>query len=307
MRVTVAICTWNRAPLLERTLPQWSELVIPTGVDWELVVVNNRCTDRTDELLAEYARRLPLRRLDEPNPGRASALNCAIDAIEGDLILWTDDDVLVDRQWLAEYVRAARAWRSVAFFSGPIEPWFETPPPRWLTRAWPRISQVYGVRDLGGVEKAIDDQCLPFGANFAIRTGIQRRYRFDPKLGRIAGSMGAGEETKVARAMLRDGLQGRFIPAAKIRHFIPTSAMTPAYLRRFFFGLGETDATYDVRPRAMPDTLAWSRTRARANAILAEARFRLARLSGRPQLWAKELSKASYYWGCSAAVPKRAA
>ena len=60
-RVTVAICTWNRADLLDRTLAQMHRLWIPEGVTWELLVVNNNCTDHTDEVINRHAAALPLR------------------------------------------------------------------------------------------------------------------------------------------------------------------------------------------------------------------------------------------------------
>ena len=47
MRITVAICTWNRCELLRQTLEQMTKLVIPPRVVWELLVVNNNCTDDT--------------------------------------------------------------------------------------------------------------------------------------------------------------------------------------------------------------------------------------------------------------------
>ena len=50
MEITVAICTWNRARLLDETLTHLAELVVPSGLEWELLVINNNCTDHTDEV-----------------------------------------------------------------------------------------------------------------------------------------------------------------------------------------------------------------------------------------------------------------
>ena len=50
MDATIAICTWNRSDLLDKTLARMRELEIPPGTTWEIVVVNNRCTDNTDEV-----------------------------------------------------------------------------------------------------------------------------------------------------------------------------------------------------------------------------------------------------------------
>ena len=72
------------------------KLQIPDGVDWELLVVNNNCTDKTDEVIARHSEVLPLRRLLELKPGLSNARNCAVEAAQGQLLIWTDDDVLVD-------------------------------------------------------------------------------------------------------------------------------------------------------------------------------------------------------------------
>ncbi len=126
MNVTVAICTWNRARLLDETLSRFRSVRVPAGLDWELLVVNNRSTDDTDEVLKKYESALPLRRLFEPQQGLSHARNCAIAAAQGELLLWTDDDVLVDADWLGQLVRAANSHPTAAYFGGPIDPWFET-------------------------------------------------------------------------------------------------------------------------------------------------------------------------------------
>ncbi len=79
MNVTVAICTWNRAKLLDQTLTRMQQLRIPANVAWELLVVNNNCTDDTDAIIAGHESALPLRRLFEPKPGLSNARNFAVD------------------------------------------------------------------------------------------------------------------------------------------------------------------------------------------------------------------------------------
>ena len=62
---TVAIATWNRAKLLDRTLTEMHRLRIPPSVEWELLVVNNNCTDQTDTVISNHKKYLPIRRLFE--------------------------------------------------------------------------------------------------------------------------------------------------------------------------------------------------------------------------------------------------
>src|SRR5689334_7868892 len=125
MDVTVAICTWNRARLLDSTLAQFCKLRIPDGLTWELLVVDNNSTDDTRAVIEKYSGRLPVRRLLEAEQGASPARNRAIAEAAADLLLFTDGDVLVDEGWLAAYVEAAERWPNAGFFGGLITPWFE--------------------------------------------------------------------------------------------------------------------------------------------------------------------------------------
>src|SRR5262245_7107364 len=132
MRVTVAICTWNRATSLERTLEQMQRLVIPDAVKWELLVVNNACTDNTNAVIDRFTGRLPIRQLLEPRMGQSRARNTAIRESTGELIVWTDDDVLVDPDWLAAIVRSARSSGADFVFGRSVPKWPGTAP-QWYS------------------------------------------------------------------------------------------------------------------------------------------------------------------------------
>lgn len=225
--------------MLDRTLAEMRKVGIPDGVDWELLVVNNNCTDNTDEVIARHGRDLPLRRLFEPNPGQTNARNCAISAASGDLIVWTDDDVLVDPEWITAYCQAACEYPDASFFGGQILPWFEGKPPKWLEQNWRIVEGVFAIRDLGEEPLQFSERLVPFGANFAVRTEVQRRYPFDPKLGLRPGGTLRGDETTLLMQMLADGLCGWWVPDAKVRHFIPKKRQTTRYLRDFARGQGE--------------------------------------------------------------------
>lgn len=169
MRITVAICTWNRARLLDQTLAKMRHLRVPEGAEWELLVVNNNCTDDTDAVLSTHQGHLPLRRLFEAKQGQSNARNHAVACATGDLIVWTDDDVLVDSDWLVHYARAARDWPHVSYFGGTIDPWFSRTPPRWIRRHLRRLQGPFAIRQLGEETRLLHDDEEVFGANMAFR------------------------------------------------------------------------------------------------------------------------------------------
>jgi glycosyltransferase involved in cell wall biosynthesis len=304
MHATIAICTWNRSDLLAKTLDQMQQLQVPAGLQWEIVVVNNRCTDNTDEILDGYTERLPVRRVFEEKQGQSHARNAAAIAARGELILWTDDDVLVDPHWLAELVAAARSQPALSFFGGPIEPWFEIDPPQWLLDNWQALNGAYAFRDLGDQPFEFDLQRLPYGANYAVRTSVQREFPYNPRLGRVATGEIRGEETDVLHKLLAAGHRGAWVPTAKVEHFIPRERLTLDYIRRFFHGIGQTEFIRN-RSQSGPATVAlWERPRTLLGAVRAEMRYRYysAVRPKKTRRWVNSLVRSSRLWGRLAAA-----
>jgi glycosyltransferase involved in cell wall biosynthesis len=60
--ITVAICTLNRGESQRRTLGSLAAMQLPDDLDWEFEVVNNGCSDHTDDVIKAFADRLPVRR-----------------------------------------------------------------------------------------------------------------------------------------------------------------------------------------------------------------------------------------------------
>ncbi len=295
MLVTVAICTWNRSRLLQQALTRMAAAAPPPGVTHEVIVVNNNCTDDTDEVISSFAARLPIRQVFEPRPGQSNARNAAIGEARGDYILWTDDDVLVDGDWIAAYVRAFRRWPAGVVFGGPIAPEFAVAPPSWVVRAWPIVSGAYAIRELGPEPVRFDGQKLvPYGANFAVRLNEQRQVLFDPDLGLRPGSTLRGDELAVVRELLARGLEGWWVPEATVRHFIPANRLTVRYVRDYYVGYGEYCAKADAREGNAQASLLFGRPRwLWRSAIFEELRYRMARIFRPPEVWVRHLISAS--------------
>jgi glycosyltransferase involved in cell wall biosynthesis len=230
VKLTVVISTWNRAKLLDQTLARMRQLHGPSGDSWELLVVNNNCTDDTDAVIAKHSAHLPLRRLYEPKPGKCNAMNFAVDNATGEFLIATDDDVLVNPDWLVAYRAAFRDHPNAGFYGGPVEPWFESSPPRWLSRNWAGFQDVYAVRQLQGGDRAFNPRENPVGANQAFRTELLRTTRYDPKTGRLGAELRGYEEVVVLERLKSAGFVGRWVPGAIVRHFLPASRLTLNYV-----------------------------------------------------------------------------
>lgn len=297
LKVSVAICTWNRARLLDQTLAGLRELHIPPQVEWELLVVNNNSTDHTESVLAKHAGALPLRTLFEKRAGKSRAANLAITEAQGELLLWTDDDVRVERDWLAAYVEAARRWPSAAVFGGIVEPWFEQAPPAWVRDALPLFRDVFALSGeaFPREEGILDGSVHPFGANMALRTAVQRRFPYDPRMGPRPGSHVRNEDAELMERLRRDGQQMVWVPAAKVAHHVPVERMTIAYVRDWKRGEGRSEVLWKGVPAGprwggVPRWL-WRRF------LTERARAAWLRVRGRSPTWLRAYMQAQFTYG----------
>jgi glycosyltransferase involved in cell wall biosynthesis len=244
MLISVAICTLNRAESLRCTLESLAAMRVADDLDWEIVVVNNNGTDHTDAVIATFADRLPVRREFELQHGLSRARNRAVEAARGDYIVWTDDDVLVDPDWLSAYVDAFRRWPDAAVFGGPIIPKYAVPVATWVIESEALLGGPFAIRNFGDAPLPLcsAEGREPYGANYAVRALEQRAYRYDPDLGVAPGRRRYGEETDVVRRILNAGGRGYWVPRARVEHCIGHDRQTIGFITRHFIAHGETDA-----------------------------------------------------------------
>jgi glycosyltransferase involved in cell wall biosynthesis len=300
MRLTVVICTWNRASSLRKTLDSMTHLVPPDGTDWELLVVDNNCTDDTGAVLESFSGRLPMRALREPRPGKSHALNRAVEAATGEYILYTDDDVKVDPYWLQGYHDAFKSHPDGVVFGGPIVPWFEGDPPDWLVQTFHRVEYAFAALDLGGDPVKLRGRHSPFGANMAIRAEEQRTFHYDTGLGPRPGSALRGEEVALVQRMFAAGAEGYWVPEARVQHHIPRERQTVSYLRAWYRGWGEVLALREHAQKPGPilgrPLWLWREL------VATQVRYRTARWFAKPDRWIEELKRLSIAQGMFAAL-----
>jgi glycosyltransferase involved in cell wall biosynthesis len=240
MFLSVAICTWNRSALLRQTLEHIRLLRIPPAISFELLVVNNNCTDDTSAIIASFSDCLPVRELHEGQIGQSHARNRAVQEARGDYIVWTDDDVLISPDWLAAYAEAIECWPEAIYFGGPIYPLFAAEPPAWIGRNIDLLEGTYALRDFGPETRPLQNGELPFGANMAFRTDVLREHPFNGALGRAGHEHIRGDETELLRALQDADRLGIWIGGARVKHFIPAERLTLRYIWKFFEGGGRT-------------------------------------------------------------------
>jgi glycosyltransferase involved in cell wall biosynthesis len=253
MDLTIIICTYNRAESLRLTLQSLREARIPAGVTWELLLVDNNSTDSTARVCEEFAGVLPIRYLREERQGLAFARNLGVKEAGGAIILFTDDDVDVSPEWIAELWSAANSHPETVFFGGRIEPRWESSPPQWMIRhSGDLLAGITIDFSLGDKEVAMEREKPFIGANMAFRReAMVEMGSFRDDLGMSGRSLGAHEETEYMRRLLRAGYQGLYVPGMLIHHRNPPERATERYVLRWFAGCGRSHVrSGNIQPAA---------------------------------------------------------
>jgi glycosyltransferase involved in cell wall biosynthesis len=102
MLVSVVICTHNRGESLKRTLDSFLGQENLSNILYELILVDNNSNDHTRELIGAYVAKHVdvMRYFFEKNQGISFARNRGISESKGDVVVFTDDDVVIDKNWL---------------------------------------------------------------------------------------------------------------------------------------------------------------------------------------------------------------
>src|SRR5690349_12701025 len=197
--ISVIVATRDRAALLKTTLEALCGQVSP-GCPVEILVVDNGSIDETRHVVetAAVQSRIPVVYLTESRPGKSHALNTAVAHARGDLLAFTDDDVLPSPKWLAAYAQAFSE-TGADYAAGRILPLWEVPPPRWLT---PDQHGVVAASDGGPgrrVLEGVHDWVMPIGANMAVRRHVLDRVGgWNPNLGKLKDTLRTGEDHEFA-------------------------------------------------------------------------------------------------------------
>jgi len=218
--VSVIICTVSRPRQLRGAM--WALLELAYK-NFEVIIVDNNPGDPvTLELFnSEYAQLSNVKYVAEPTRGLSAARNTGMAQARGDIIAFTDDDIMVDREWLTALVGGFDEAGDVACVTGLTLA-------SELDSAAQQLFEQYGAFNKG-YETLLFDRDVntaptllyPYsagvfggGGNSAVRLeGIGEKVSFDRRLGPGTPAFGA-EDLDVFLKIIESGKQIRYVPDA---------------------------------------------------------------------------------------------
>lgn len=258
--LTVLVATHNGAATLPRTLESFCVLEEPVG-GWKLVIVDNASTDNTSSVIAGFVGKLPLSLIQTKDRGKNLALNLGLAAVDGDLVVFTDDDVILDPGWLVGLRNAADQRLDHDIFGGAIYPVWPCEPPEWIT-AQVNLGATYAVTPAANQSGPIPAASV-WGANMAVRQSVfAAGHRFDEGVGPQAGQYIMGSEVEFGTRIEALGHRAWFVPEARVGHIIRRSQMEKQWVIRRQYRLGrhmfhQEAKNFDARSKTIAGAPRW--------------------------------------------------
>lgn len=240
MDISLIICTYNRSESLKDTLSSLLCQENAVDYDYEIIVVDNNSNDDTKKEVERYLPRFngKLRYIFEVAQGKAYALNRGIKEARGDILVFTDDDVTVSRDWMNNIHKSFGAYGCDALF-GKILPRWSANPPDWLTE---RFYGTLALLDYGDKELwATSEKDEFYGANIAINKNVFKEIgNFDINLGPSGHKLSRGEDTDIFLKLLSAKKKILYQPKCVVYHDVVNERMGKTYFRRHYFFSGQT-------------------------------------------------------------------
>lgn len=234
--VSVILATYNGSARLKKTLDSMTRLKAPDA-GWELIIVDNGSNDETPDVLEHYKSNLPMTVLHHSVPGKNASLNMALEHTQGELIIFTDDDVLVPVCWLVDYIELAANNPEYGVFGGRIIADWPSPPSKAVLEGV-SIGNAFAIHEDTLPDGEIDPGKI-WGPNMAVRHQIFKEgNRFDKNIGPTGANYIPGSEASFNLRLAQQGYRFYFDNSNAVKHQIRPEQLTKKWLKGRAYRLG---------------------------------------------------------------------
>jgi hypothetical protein len=241
MKISVIVCTHNpREDYLRRTLEGLEQQTLPQD-RWELLLIDNS----SKEPLAgkwDLSWHPQGRHVLEEELGLTPARLRGIREAKGDLLVFVDDDNVLDRDYLQQALEIAGRMPLLGCFgAGHLEPEYEEEPENGL-RAYVGMLALRTVSEPRW-SNVPDDPWVPWGAGLCVTRLVAQQHMKEvcgsetsSMLDRKGSELNSGGDDEFSWTACAMGLGRGIFPALQVLHLIDRRRVQPEYLLRIAEG-----------------------------------------------------------------------
>lgn len=243
IHITVVLPTHSPRPdYLRATCEGLRQQSLPCE-EWELLIIDNASDPPVDAAtLGISDAAFPMRIVRETQLGLTLARQRGIREARGEIIIFVDDDNVLDRQFLNMATKRMQQHPNVGICGGKVVARFESEPPEWIEEFLPLLAcQDFGRHPrFSGPFDGNYPEFSPVGAGMVIRAELARHWNKSPSAqitDRSGDTLTSGGDNDLVLSVLKSGFEVGWFPELRVEHLIPAQRTTPEYLARLNFGI----------------------------------------------------------------------
>lgn len=241
VQLSVIVCTYNREKYIAECLRHLADQSMDFG-RFEVVVVNNKSTDNTEEIILKSIEDYPqvnFLYFVEEQQGHTFARNRGILESRGEILSFIDDDAFVCHGFCMEIDAFFERQSDAAAIGGRIIPEYEIGQPKWMSRY---LLPLVAALDRGDEVNEFTGSKFPIGANMAFRKSVFDTYGlFDEDLGRRGKGLEGGDEKEVFLRLKKGKEKIYYVPKVAVTHIIPEHRVQLDYIKGLATGVGASE------------------------------------------------------------------
>lgn len=241
VKASIIVATYNRAILLGETLESLAHHLATENInaDVEVIVIDNNSSDDTTAVANSFKPKFAdLKVIFESKQGLSPARNAGLAIANGDFIVFLDDDVDLEANWLngllCEFTDP-----KISVVGGKVLAFGNRTLPDWLPHEYAYLVSVFDPSEV------VVDLPTVMGGNSAVRRSVfETTGLFNPTLGRRGNKLLGGEEVEFYRRISAAGGRIVYTPHATILHKIDNK-IRKDYVIDYAYWLGMSEAHID--------------------------------------------------------------
>ena len=242
VKLSAIICTYNREKYLPIAI---DALLNQKGVepgDFEIVIINNNSTDRTEEISNSYIEKnlkIPFVYTTETKQGLSHARNKGIEVSNGNLLAFLDDDAFAHENYIRDVLSFFEKSPEVQAVGGRILLHFEENKPSWYTHY---LGSLLGYFNPWDEIRVFNKKQYPRGSNMVYKKELFEKYGvFNPELGRKGDGMLGSEEKEMFQRIYAGNELIYYLPEAVIYHMVPVERTLSPFIKTQSIAVGKSE------------------------------------------------------------------
>lgn len=136
-KITICVLTYKRPQMLGKLLNSLIDIQTDGLFTYSVIVVDNDSESSGEQVVKKFITdgSMQILYFKEPRRSITLARNRALVQVKDSLIAFIDDDEFAVPEWLVSLYKTLEKNISAAGVLGPVLPYFETPPSRWLEKS----------------------------------------------------------------------------------------------------------------------------------------------------------------------------